>query len=220
MLTLVALSQDLLGAPFDSFSYWGIDPLWHLDGRVISWLGTWGEPGETVVWSASQRGTSSLHLTYPTATVFDGQTLLPQGLYMQLDITGRSADGWSFNGWLYNDIFYNSHAAFRAAWNSTSFEKATRNSGSDDLTNPWFGSDKVGDALPLDTIPPPMQIQPAEARFKVDVEQKFVEWMDFSFYVTFTHDTGIRLFDIKYKVRSLGIELRSGTRSRRYCCTQ
>jgi primary-amine oxidase len=42
----------------------------------------------------------------------------------------------------------------------------------------------LGD-LPLDTLPPPQSVQAAgQQRFKVDEEQKYVEWMDFSFFVT------------------------------------
>jgi len=54
--------EDLLGAKSAQWDLWGIDPLWHEDGRVVSWVGFWGRP----------------------TSVFDGQTLLPQGLYLKV----------------------------------------------------------------------------------------------------------------------------------------
>lgn len=95
--------EALLGAPTDNWDIWGMcvqflestkasfaflpatdpsvcpassDPLWHEDGKVISWVGFWGIPD----------------------SVFDGQTLLPQGIYMKFDITGRDPSKWEFLG--------------------------------------------------------------------------------------------------------------------------
>jgi primary-amine oxidase len=71
----------------------------------------------------------------------------------------------------------------------------------------WVTTDKAGPDLPFDNLPPPVQIQPAGQRFAVDEEQKYVEWGDFSFYLTFTRDTGMRLFNIKYKNDTILYEL-------------
>lgn len=71
----------------------------------------------------------------------------------------------------------------------------------------WVTTDKAGSDLPYDTLPPPVQIQPAGQRFAVDDEQKYVEWGDFSFYITFTRDTGMRLFNIKFKNDTILYEL-------------
>jgi len=60
--------EDLIGAPSGEYDLWGIDPLWHEEGRVISWVGAWGRP----------------------TSVFDGQTLLPQGIYMKVRALGVS----------------------------------------------------------------------------------------------------------------------------------
>lgn len=71
----------------------------------------------------------------------------------------------------------------------------------------WVTTDKTGPDLPYDTLPPPVQVQPAGQRFAVDEEQQYVEWGDFSFYITFTRDTGMRLFNIKYKNDTILYEL-------------
>jgi Cu2+-containing amine oxidase len=45
------------------------------------------------------------------------------------------------------------------------------------------------------------------ARFSVDYKQKYVEWMGFSFYMTFDYDTGLQLFDIRFKGERIIYEL-------------
>lgn len=166
--------ETLTNQTYDSFDWWGIDPLWHEDGRVINWYGAWSIP----------------------TNVFDGETLLPQGFYINFDCTGREPAGWSVLGWLYNGEYYNSAKKLRKAVAEPGFEKAQLNVGPDET---WFGSDRTGEELPLDSKAPPMSVEPEGRRFKVDEDRKYVEWMDFSFYIGFTRDTGVRLFDVMYK---------------------
>ncbi|GJN93972.1 hypothetical protein Rhopal_007035-T1 [Rhodotorula paludigena] len=174
--------EALLGAPTDNWDIWGIDPLWHEDGKVISWVGFWGIPD----------------------SVFDGQTLLPQGIYMKFDITGRDPSKWEFLGWLHNYVYYPTTAAFRDAWDKGLVEMTTRNAG---MNSTWIGTDRKGPELPHDDQPPPMQIAPGGQRFSVDEEEQYVEWMDFSYYWSFRRDTGVRLWDIKYKGEKIIHEL-------------
>ncbi|GJN93983.1 hypothetical protein Rhopal_007046-T1 [Rhodotorula paludigena] len=173
---------ELLGAPTANFSLWGIDPLWREDGRIINWVGFWGIPD----------------------SVFDGGTLLPQGLYMKFDITTRDPSEWKFLGWLHNYVFYPTTEAFRDAWDKGLIEKTPRNAGMD---QPWIGTDRKGEELPFDNLPPPRQIAPGGHRFAVDDDEQYVEWMDFSFYYSFRRDSGIRLWDIKYKGEKIVHEL-------------
>ncbi|GAA5866523.1 hypothetical protein JCM8547_000655 [Rhodosporidiobolus lusitaniae] len=166
--------EDLLGKPADEYELWGIDPLWHEDGDVVSWVAFWGNP----------------------ATFADGQTLLPQGLYLKTYITGRNPENWRLGGLLYNDVFYTSIADFRAAWSDGTMIKATRNDGEGDA---WIGTDKQGEDLPFDDRAPPMQIAPGGQRFAVDQDEQYVKWGDFEFFWSFRRDTAVRLWDVKYK---------------------
>ncbi|OCF40116.1 hypothetical protein I317_06067 [Kwoniella heveanensis CBS 569] len=177
----------------ENFSLWGIDPLWHEEDengekRVIYWAGTWRNnpaveaDNSEIVWNAG--------------------TLLPQGIYFQADITGRDKSKWFLKGILYGDEYYKSTDEFRAAWEKDDFVKYTPNE-----PEAWLGTDMTGEVLPLETKAPPMSVQPGGQRFKIDEENKYVEWMDFSFYLTYTRDTGMRLFDIKYKGERVIYEL-------------
>ncbi|KAM0789976.1 hypothetical protein ACM66B_005309 [Microbotryomycetes sp. NB124-2] len=165
-----------------NLSHWGIDPLWRENGRTIKWVVAWGDP---------ENG-------------FNGQTLLPQGIYCKMDITGRDPAGWTIEGWLYNDVFYSTTAEFLEAYKSPDFIKATPNNGQNES---WIGTDRAGEPLPYDTRAPPMQILPEGKRWAVDNDEKYVTWGDFSFFVGFTRDTGVRLFDIKYKGERVIYEL-------------
>lgn len=182
-ITLDLLGGTTNGSDTDAFDMWGSDPLLHEEGRVYSWNTFWA---------------------YPTGdnAVFDGETLLPQGLFFKFDQTGRSPDGWGLVGWYYNGIYYESTEAFRAAWSSPGFEKLPPN-----LSGEWIGTDQEGEPSKYDSLPPPMQIQPGGQRFAVDADQKYVEWQDFSFYITFTRDTAVRLYNIKYKNQTILYEL-------------
>jgi primary-amine oxidase len=158
-LVMDLLNLTVNGTDADTGDMWGIDPLWHEvddegNSHVITWLTFW---------------------RYPTTDFyFDGETLLPQGLFIKMDITGRDPSQWHLVGWLYNDIYYTSEG----------FEKLTPN-----ISGDWIGTDQAGSTMPFDDLPPPMPVQPAGQRFSVDVEEKYVEWMDWSFYITFTRDT-------------------------------
>ncbi|KAJ7199635.1 putative copper amine oxidase [Mycena pura] len=178
-IVLDLLNGTATGSDDDDFDIFGIDPLWmeEIDGeqRVILWQTYWRFPS----------GKNA---------IFDGETLLPQGLFFKSDITGRDPTKWRVLGWLYGDIFYSTTKDFRKAWSSPGFVRYELN-----LPDAWIGSDRTGDPFPADNIAPPVAVQPSGRRFAVDEAQKYVEWMDFSFYITFTRDTGLRLFDVKYK---------------------
>ncbi|KAL7413894.1 copper amine oxidase [Mrakia frigida] len=183
---------DLLNATYtldedSTLDLWGIDPLWRETDdegqeQIVAWAGFWRYPDGN-------------------ASIFDGETLLPQGLYVKWSKTGRDSSKWKLLGWLYNDQFYSTTADFRAAWEN-GIEKIPINYSGD-----WVGTDRVGDLFPEDDKSPPVTVQPDGQRFGVDVENKYVEWMDFSFYITFTRDTGMKLFDIKYKGDRIVYEL-------------
>ena len=133
---------------------------------------------------------------------FDAETLLPLGLYFQSDVTGRDPSTWKLLGWLYNDIFYSTTDEFRAAYWSPGFEKLGLN-----VEGKWATTDQQGVVLPDDTAAPPVSVAPGGSRYSVDAATKYIEWMDFSFYVGFTRDTGMALYDIKYKGERILYEL-------------
>ncbi|KAF2146772.1 uncharacterized protein K452DRAFT_323862 [Aplosporella prunicola CBS 121167] len=181
-ITLDLWNGSALGFGNDTLDIWGQDPLWQDDG-IIRWDQFWMLPTDE----------------------FDSFTLLPLGLYFSSNITGRNPSKWSFEGWLYNNVYYSTTEEFRAAYYSPGFEKLKPN-----IQGPWANTDQQDTAPPLDTSYPPISVTPGGSRYAVDKEQKYVKWMDFEFYIAFTRDTGMRIYDIKYKgeriIYELGLE--------------
>jgi len=138
---------------------------------------------------------------YPTSE-FDSETLLPLGLFFKMDVTGRDPSKWKLEGWLYNDIYYPTTADFRKAYWSGNFTKLGVN-----VDGAWAHTDQDGPIMPMDNASPPSAVAPAGSRYSVDHTRKYVEWMDFSFYLGFSRDTGLSLHDIRYKGQRIIYEL-------------
>ncbi|KAL4959101.1 copper amine oxidase [Aspergillus stella-maris] len=179
-ITLDLWNGTALGLENDTLDIWGIDPLWQDDGRIVRWDMFWN--------------------------IADGQwdsgTLLPLGLYLKSDVTGRDPSQWKLLGWMYNDVFYETTEEFREAYWSPGFVKLGPN-----LDGAWAHTDQRGQVPPQDRKQPPQSVAPEGARYSVDTERKYVAWMDFTFYIGFNRDTGLSLFDIKYKGRRVLYEL-------------
>ncbi|KUI65756.1 Amiloride-sensitive amine oxidase [copper-containing] [Cytospora mali] len=179
-ITLDLWNGTAVGMYNDTLAVWGIDPLWQDDGRIIRWDTFWNLASDD----------------------FDAETLSPLGLFFKSDVTGRDPSQWKLEGWLYNGVFYETTEDFRKAYWSPGFEKLGPNVEGD-----WGRTDQQGPVLPMDTLYPPTMVAPSGSRFGVDFEEKYVEWMDFSFYIGFSRDTGISLHNIKYKGERLIYEL-------------
>lgn len=159
---------------------WGIDPLYQDGDRIMRWDTFWGEP-----------------------TGFaDSQTLLPMGLFVMSDVTGRDPSKWTVEGWYYNGVFYDTTDAFRDAYWGGNVEKLQGN-----IDGPWTRTDQRGKPPKLDRMAPPIGVAPQGARFSVDAEAKYVEWMDWSFYIGFNRDAGMALYDIRFKGQRILYEL-------------
>ncbi|EJT99165.1 copper amine oxidase [Dacryopinax primogenitus] len=179
-ITRALWNGTAMGLDNDTMSIWGIDPLFQEDGRTISWDTFWNNNND----------------------VYDDSTLLPLGLFLKPDITGRDPSQWSNQGVLYNGEFYDTIDDFKSAFYSGNIQTFGPNEDEE-----WGRTDQRGPVNPTDWQSPPMLIQPAGQRFQVDVEQQYVQWMDFEFYIAFTRDTGIKLFDINFKGQRIIYEI-------------
>ncbi|KAI8241344.1 hypothetical protein K4K57_000053 [Colletotrichum sp. SAR 10_99] len=179
-ITLDLWNATALGLDNDTLTIWGIDPYYQDDGRVQRWDTFWSIPN----------------------TIFDVESMMPMGLFFMSDVTGRDPSQWTVEGWYYNGIFYETTEEFRNAYWSGKVEKLGGNWAGD-----WSATDQQGEILPLDTNAPPTSVAPQGARYSVDPDRKYVEWMGWSFYVGFTRDTGMALYDIRYKGQRILYEL-------------
>jgi primary-amine oxidase len=179
-ITMDLWNASALGNDNDTLAVWGIDPYYQDEGRIKRWDTFWGQP----------------------ADVFEAMTLLPMGLFFMSDVTGRDPSKWTVEGWYYNGVFYETTQDFREAYWGGKVEKLPGN-----MEGPWAQTDQQGTIPPLDTTAPPVMVAPGGARYHVDPQSKYVEWMGWSFYVAFQRDSGMSLFDIRYKGKRLVYEL-------------
>lgn len=179
-ITMDLWNGTAMGLDNDTIFMYGNEPYWQDDGRIIRWDSFWNVPVDD----------------------YDALSVLPLGLYLKSDITGRDPSKWKVEGWLYNGIFYETTEAFRTALGSEGFVKNGPNVEGD-----WARTFQQGTVPPMDTLYPPTSVAPAGSRLSVDYKEKYVEWMDFSFYIGFTRDTATSLHDIRYKGERLIYEL-------------
>jgi len=117
------------------------------------------------------------------------------------DITGRDPKGWSCTGVLYNNIFYETTSDLRTAWEKPDFVRNTKA-----LDGEFGASSRRGDDLPYEEMPVPASVATAQ-RYAVDRANNYVSWMDFTFYLGFDRDNGLRFHNLKYKNERIIYEL-------------
>ncbi|KAK7427647.1 hypothetical protein QQZ08_005922 [Neonectria magnoliae] len=170
-ITKKLLNGTATGADDDSLLIAGSDPLIHSGGRVYQWNEFYSaHTGE-----------------------FFSETVLPTSLQFKVDITGRDPSKWKVVGWYYDGNYWPTTAAFRKGSKTLTRKPGPNVDGS------WTSTDQAGDKLPRDHLYPPISVQPDGPRFGVDREENYVEWMDFSFYISNHKEVGMQLHDIKYK---------------------
>ncbi|KAL8639331.1 MAG: hypothetical protein Q9228_003623 [Teloschistes exilis] len=179
------ISQQLLngtatGDPSGAFAIAGSTPLIFEGDSVLQW--------------------AQIFKTHTGAC--EDEDILPSGLMFKTDITGRDPSKWSVVALQYNGIFYESEADLRKAINSSGFIKPGTN-----LDGAWACTDYNNISFPHDELNPPVSVAPDGPRFTVDVEEKYVEWMDFTFYLSSSKYLGTQLHNIKYKGERIVYEL-------------
>ncbi|WPB04300.1 uncharacterized protein RHO25_008946 [Cercospora beticola] len=178
-ITQFLLNGAAVGAANDSLHIVPTDPLGQKeDGQIITWY--------------TFRGVSSAR--------FDSSTLLPTGLYFEADVTGRDPHSWEILSWFYDNEAYSTTQELRDACLSESFVKLGMNFNGD-----WVGTDAQQPVLPLDIITPPMGL--SALRYSLDTDEGSISWMGFEFFLGFSQETGLGLFDLRFKGLPLIFEL-------------
>jgi primary-amine oxidase len=179
-VTLDLWNLSMVGLENDTLRTWGIDPPIEVGDRFKRWDQFWSKP----------------------LGIFDVTSVMQMGLFFLSDVTGRDPSKWTVEGWYYNGIFYETTEKFRTAYWSGKVEKLQGN-----IDGEWAHTDQRGPILPHDTKTPPVATAPQGARFSIDTENKYVEWMGWSFYLGFKYDTGMVFHDIKYRGQRILYEL-------------
>lgn len=127
---------------------------------------------------------------------FGAQYLSPTGFFVYVDASGSDASQWYIRRIVYNHQVYQSLDEFQDSWKNGSIKKGKKINLADDT---WATRKRMGKQRPLDDRAAPRSTSFDGSRIKADREEGYVEWMDWSFYTGFNRDTGLTLWDIRFK---------------------
>ncbi|KAI0842626.1 copper amine oxidase [Hypoxylon sp. FL0890] len=163
---------------------------------------------------------STLTATTTTPTSFDGNQafqvimfllpgsamyLRPLDFFVLLDTTGTDASLYKLKGIVTNTRFFSTVADLRAAFEAGELIEEVYQPSDYDWAlvkyNPEMGTRELEEKFA------PQSLEVGGKRYKVDSQQKYVEYLGWSFYVAHTRSLGVMLYDIRFKGERILYEL-------------
>ena len=142
-----------------------------------------------------------LMFRYPGTTA---SYLVPLDFYLMLDCTGIDASKYSVRGYVTSGRYFKTEDELRKAWEAGELTKTqqTRDDsfGLLDL-KPELGERDLEDRLS------PQSLEVGGKRYRLDEAQRYVEYMGWSFYLSFSRTLGVMLYDIRFRGESVIYEL-------------
>jgi primary-amine oxidase len=125
--------------------------------------------------------------------------------YLLLDVPGTDPTHYSVKGFVTNGKFFTTEAALREAFEAGDLAETYAHSEDDDWVlvdyKPELGVRELEEQFA------PSSIELGGKRYKIDTEQNYVEYMGWSFYLSYTRSFGIMFYDIKFKGERILYEL-------------
>lgn len=128
---------------------------------------------------------------------------LMSDLYVGFDFSGTDASLYKLRMIVFNNKVYTSVEQFREAFEAGDV-KGRPHVPTDDS---FLRKDRKGPARELEDRMAPTMIEPDGKRYKVDEENKYIEYLGWKFYTRFDRDVGIQFYDIKFKDERILYEL-------------
>ncbi|KAI1650085.1 amine oxidase catalytic domain-containing protein [Daldinia loculata] len=123
--------------------------------------------------------------------------LRPLDFYVMLDTTGTDASLYKLKGLVTNTRFFRTVAELRAAFKADELVEEFYQPSDYDWAlvkyNAAMGTRELEDKFA------PQNLEVGGKRYKLDSEQKYVEYLGWSFYVAHSQTLGIMLYDIRFK---------------------
>ncbi|KAI2624880.1 amine oxidase catalytic domain-containing protein [Hypoxylon sp. NC1633] len=163
---------------------------------------------------------STLTATTTTPTSFDGSSayqlimfripgttsyLRPLDFFVMLDTSGTDASHYKLKGIVTNTRFFPTVAELRTAFEAGELVEEYYQPSDDDWALVKYNAE-MG-VRELEEKFAPQNLEVGGKRYKLDPEQKYVEYMGWSFYVAHTRTLGVMLFDIRFKGERILYEL-------------
>lgn len=131
--------------------------------------------------------------------------MTPLDFFVLIDCTGTDASKYQLKGFVTGEKYYTSIAELRAAFEGGALAQEYDQT----LDGAWAYVDykpELG-VRELEERLAPSTLEIGGKRYKVDAEQKYVEYMNWSFYVSYSRTLGMMLYDIKFKGERILYEL-------------
>jgi primary-amine oxidase len=127
----------------------------------------------------------------------------PSDLYTGFDVSGTDPSLYKLTMIVYNLKIYHSVKEFRAAYKAGKIVKTPPPTTHTD----FLKKDRKGPVRELETRFAPTVLSLDGKRFKVDHNNKYLEYLGWTFYTRFDKDVGIQFYDIKFKDERIMYEL-------------
>jgi primary-amine oxidase len=126
----------------------------------------------------------------------------PSDLYVSFDIAGTDPSLYHIRKIVYNLKVYETVEEFRSAWESGNMFKSPAPAKDAD----FLRKDRRGTIRELEDRLAPTVLT-LDKRYKIDKENKYIEYLGWKFYMRYDKDVGIQFYDIKLKDERIMYEL-------------
>lgn len=131
--------------------------------------------------------------------------MIPLDFFVMLDISGTDASKYFLKGFVTNSRFFPDIASLREAFDAGELKEEFKQTRDQEWAEvkyqPSMGVRDLDDRLA------PQSIELGGKRYKLDLEQQYIEFMGWSFYMAFTRTLGLMFYDIKFKGERILYEL-------------
>ncbi|KAJ3101107.1 hypothetical protein HDU97_001632 [Phlyctochytrium planicorne] len=133
----------------------------------------------------------------------DGLYIRPVGLQTLFDHSGPDPSKWKLVMIVYENQVFKTAAEFIKAYKSKSLKITNRYKEEDE----WSNMKSSGPTRQFDNREGPRSTEFAGKRYVVDPKERYVHWMGWSFYIRFSRDTGVGLYDVRFKGERIAYEI-------------
>ena len=163
---------------------------------------------------------TNLTYTYGNPTSFDGSQafmnimfrypgdvsiLTPIDFYLLIDVSGTDASKYFVKGFVTNERFFETKEDLRKAFEAGELKMEYVQTDSSSWA--FLNRNPEAPIRQLEDRFAPSSLELGGKRYKVDHEQRYIEYMGWSFYIAYTQTLGVMFFDIKFKGERILYEL-------------
>lgn len=126
------------------------------------------------------------------------------GLFAQFDFSNQDASKWKLLKLVYENKKWTSTDSFMQDFKSGKIKSSPQLSRNE---TQWALRSVKGNVRDLEDLPAPITYSPSGLRYRVDKDERYVTWLDWSFYISYSPEQGVMLYDVKFKDERIAYEI-------------